>query len=92
LIYTPNTPPTPNLDIVNTSPQDYTPINVILRDSSFSSQDLNFEGTMVSIRDYYYENKTRSIGKRSSKRNRGEDTRSNSSIGIVLEWKAKPDP
>jgi hypothetical protein len=92
LSQTPNTPSTPNLGIVNMPPQDYTPLNVILGDSSFSSQALNFEGTVVAIGDYYYDNKMRSIEKRSNKRKRGEDTRSKSSAGRILEWKVGPDP
>jgi hypothetical protein len=90
LSQTPNTPSTPNLGIVNMPPQDYTPLNAIPGDSSFSSQALNFEGTVVAIGDYYYDNKMRSIEKRSNKRKRGEDTRSKSSAGRVVEWKAGP--
>jgi hypothetical protein len=89
---TPSTPSTPNLGIVNMPPHDYTPLNVIPGDSSFSSQALNFEGIVVAIGDYYYDNKTRSIEKRSNKRKRGEDTRSKSFARRILEWKAGPDP
>jgi hypothetical protein len=45
-------------------PQEYTPLNATLWDSSFSSQASNFEGIMVAIREYYYDNKMRSIEKR----------------------------
>jgi hypothetical protein len=45
----PSGPSTPNLGIVNIPPQEYTPLNVILGDSTFSSQVLNFEGTVVVV-------------------------------------------
>jgi hypothetical protein len=61
-------------------------------DSSLSSQDLNFEGTVVAIRDYYYDDKMKSIEKRSNKRKRGESNKSRSSVGRVVEWKVGPDP
>jgi hypothetical protein len=86
------TPSTPNLGIVKMSPQDYTPLNVIPGDSSFSSQALNFKGIVVAIGVYYYDNKMRSIEKRLNKRKRGADTKSNSSAGRILEWKAGLDP
>jgi len=89
---TPSTPSTPNLGIFNITPQAYTPINVILGDSSFFSQDLNFEGTIVAIEDYYYYDRTKSIEKRSHKRKRGESTKSRSFVGRVVEWKVGLDP
>jgi hypothetical protein len=63
-----------------------------LGDSSFSSQALNFEGTVVAIEDYYYDDRMKSIEKRSNKRKRGEATKSKSSAGRVVEWKVGPDP
>jgi hypothetical protein len=87
-----STPSMPNLGIVNVPPQDFTPLNAILGDSSLSSQDLNFEGTVVAIRDYYYDDKMKSIEKRSNKRKRGEANKSRSSVGRVVEWKVGPDP
>jgi flagellar hook-length control protein FliK len=71
LTHTPISPSTPNLGIVNVPPQEYTPISTIPGDSSFSSQALNFEGSVVSIGDYYFDNRTRSIENISSKRKRG---------------------
>jgi hypothetical protein len=50
---------------VNVPPLEYTPISTIPGDSSFSSQALNFEGSVVAIGDYYFDNRTRSIEKRS---------------------------
>jgi len=47
---------------------------------------------LKAIGDYYFDNKTRSIKKRSTNRKRGEDTRSKSSAKRVVEWKAGPDP
>jgi hypothetical protein len=70
----------------------YTPINAIPSDSSLSSQALNFEGTVVAIKDYYYDDRTKSIEKRSNKRKRGESTKSRSYVGRVVEWKVGPDP
>jgi hypothetical protein len=49
---------------------------------------LNFEGTVVAIRDYYYDDKMKSIEKRSNKRKRGEAGKSRSYVGRVVEWKA----
>jgi hypothetical protein len=69
---------------VNVPPQDYTPINTIPGDSSFSFQPMNFEGSVVAIGGYYFDNMKISIEKMSTKRKRGEDTRSKSSIGRVL--------
>jgi hypothetical protein len=89
---TPGTPSTPNLGIVNIPPPEYTPISSIPGDSSLSSQALNFEGSVVAIGDYYFDNRTRSIEKRSMKRKRGEDTKSKSYAGRILEWKVGPDP
>jgi hypothetical protein len=77
---------------VNIPPLEYTPISSIPWDSSLSSQALNFEGPVVSIGDYYFENRTRSIEKRSAKRKRGEDSKSKSHAGRILEWKVRPDP
>jgi hypothetical protein len=87
LTKTPSSPSMPNLGIVNIPPQEYTPLNAIPGDSTFSSQVLNFEGTVVAIGDYYYDDRTKSIEKRSNKRKRGESTKSRSSTGRVLEWK-----
>ena len=42
LSQTPNTSSTPILGIMNMPPQDYTPLNIIPMDSSFSYQSLNF--------------------------------------------------
>jgi hypothetical protein len=64
---TPSTPSTPNLGIVNIPPQDFTPLNAIPGDSSLLSQALNFKGTVVAIRYYYYDDRTKSIEKRSNK-------------------------
>jgi hypothetical protein len=50
---------------VNIPPLEYTPISSIPGDSSLSSQALNFEGSVVAIGDYYFDNRTRSIEKRS---------------------------
>jgi hypothetical protein len=63
---TPGTLSTPTLGILNIPPLEYTPIISIPRDSSLSSQALKFEGYIVAIGDYYFENRTRII-KRSSK-------------------------
>jgi hypothetical protein len=60
--------------------------------STFSTEVLNFDGVVVVVGDYYYNDKTRSIEKRSNKRKRGESTNTQSSIGRVIEWKAGPDP
>jgi len=51
LSQTPKTPSTPNLGIVNIPPQYSTPLNVIMRDYSLSSQSLNFEDIVVSNGD-----------------------------------------
>jgi hypothetical protein len=85
-------PSMPNLYIVNIPPQEYTPLNAIPSDSTFSSQVLNFEDVVVAIGHYYYDGITKSIEKRSNNRERGEPTKSRSSIGRVLEWKVGPDP
>jgi hypothetical protein len=45
----------------------------------------------VSIVDYYYDGRTKSIEKRSNKRKRGESAKSRSSTGKVLEWKVGLD-
>jgi hypothetical protein len=84
-------PSTPNLGIFNIPPQYYTPINVIPGDSYFSSQALNFEGTVVAIKYYYYDEKTEIIEKISHKIKRGESTKSRSSVGRVVKWKVGPD-
>jgi hypothetical protein len=60
----------PNMGIVNIPPQDYTPLNSIPCDYSLSSKYLNFEGTVVAIRDYYYNYRNKIIEKRSNKRKR----------------------
>jgi hypothetical protein len=85
-------PSTPTLGIVNIPPPEYTPISSIPGDSSLSSQALNFEGSVVTIGDYYFDNRTRSIEKRSTKIKRGEDSKSKSHAGRILEWKVSPDP
>jgi len=71
---------------------EYTPIISIPQDSSLSSQALNFEGYVVAIGDYYLENRTKSIENRSVKIKRGEDTKSKSYAGRILEWKVGPNP
>jgi hypothetical protein len=71
----PGTPLTTTLGIMNIPPLDYTPLRSIPVDSSLSSQDLNFKGSVFVIGDYYFDNKTRSIEKISSKRKRGEDSK-----------------
>jgi hypothetical protein len=78
--------------MVNISPLEYTPLNAIPGDSTSSSQIMSFEGTVVAIGDYYYDDRTKSIEKRSNKRKRGESTKSRSSTGRVVEWKVGPDP
>jgi hypothetical protein len=82
---------TTTLSIVNIPPPEYTPLSSIPRYSSISSQTLNFEGSVVSIGDYYFDNRTRSIKKRYSKGKRGEDSKSNSCAGRILEWKVGHD-
>jgi hypothetical protein len=89
---TPNTRSMPNLSIINIPPQDYTPINAIPGDSSFSSQALNFEGTVVAIKYYYYDEKIKIIEKISNKRKTGEATKYKSYAGRIVEWKDGPDP
>jgi hypothetical protein len=71
--------------MVNVPPRDLTPLNPILGDSSLSSQTLNFEGTIVDIGDYYYDDRMKSIEKRSNKRKRGEAGKSKSYVGRVVE-------
>jgi hypothetical protein len=51
----------PNMGIVNAPPQEYTPISTIPGDSSFSSQTLNFEGSVVAIGEYYFVDRTKGI-------------------------------
>jgi hypothetical protein len=80
------------LGIMNINPLEYTPLISIPMDSSPSSDALNFEGSVLSIGDYYYDNKTRSIKNRSLKRKRGEDSKSKSHARRTLEWKVGPDP
>jgi hypothetical protein len=63
-----------------------------LGNTTFSSQILSFEGVVVVVGDYYYDDRTKSIEKRSNKRKRGESTKSRSSTGRVVEWKVGPDP
>jgi hypothetical protein len=46
----------------------------------------------VVIGDYYYDDRTKSIEKRSNKRKRGESSKSISSMRRVVEWKARPNP
>jgi hypothetical protein len=77
---------------VNIPPPEYTPISSIPRDSFLSSQSLNFEGSVAIIGDYDFDKRTRSIEKRSTKRKRGEDFKSKSHVGRILEWKVGPDP
>jgi len=85
------TPSTPTLAIMNISPPEYTPIISIPRDSSRSSQSLNFEGSIVAIGDYYFDNKTRSIENISKKIKRGEESKSKSHAERILEWKVGPN-
>jgi hypothetical protein len=80
LIQTRSSPSTPNLSILNVPPQEYTPISTILGNSSFSCQAMNFEGSIVAIRDYYCDNRTKIIKNRLTERKKGEGTRSKSSI------------
>ena len=82
----------PTLEIMNIPPQVYTPISSIPRDSSLSSQALNFKGFVVSIRDYYFDNRTGSIEKRYLKRKRGLDSKSKSHARRILEKKLDIDP
>jgi len=56
-----------NLGIFNIPSLEYTPIRSIPGYSSLSSQALNFEGSIVAIGEYYFNNRTRSIDKRSTK-------------------------
>jgi hypothetical protein len=78
--------------MVNISPLEYTPLNSIPGFCTFSSQIMSFKGTVVAIGDYYYDDRTKSIEKRSNKRKRGESTNSISSTGRVVEWKFGPNP
>jgi hypothetical protein len=57
--------------MVNMPPREYTPISTILGDFSFSSEALNFEGSVVAIGEYYFDNRKRSIEKTSTKKKRG---------------------
>jgi hypothetical protein len=92
LNHTSSIPSTKTIGNVNIPPLEYTPISSIPGDSSLSSQALNFEGYLVAIGDYYFNNRTRSIEKRSMKRKRGEESNSNSHEGRILKWKVCPDP
>jgi hypothetical protein len=76
---------------VNIFPHEYTPINSILGNTTFSSQILSFEGVFVVVGDYYYNERMKRIEKRLYKRKRGESSKSRSFIGIVVEWKVGPD-
>jgi hypothetical protein len=63
------------LGIVNISPQEYTPLTAIPGNLTFSSQILSFEGVVMVVGDYYYDDRTKSIEKRSNKRKRGDSTK-----------------
>jgi hypothetical protein len=80
------------MGIVNMTPQEYTPISTILGYSSLSSQALNFESFVVAIGEYYFDNRTRSIEKISTKSKIIEDMRSKLYVGMVVEWKVGIDP
>jgi hypothetical protein len=45
-----------------------------------------------AITDYYYDERTKSIEKRSNKRKRGVSTKSITYTGRVVEWKVGPNP
>jgi hypothetical protein len=77
---------------VNILSHEYTPLNAISVNTNFSSQILSFEGVVVVVGDYYYDDNTKSIEKRSNKRKMGEFTKSISFIGRVVERKVGPDP
>jgi len=52
---------------------------------------LSFEGVVVAIGYYYYDDMTKSIEKMSNKRKMGEYMKSILSTGRVVEWKVGPD-
>jgi hypothetical protein len=85
-------PSTPNFGIVNIYPQEYTPLTVIPGNSTYSSQILSFDGAIMAIGDYYYDDRTKSIEKRLNKRKRGDFAKLRSSIGRFVEWKVGLDP
>jgi hypothetical protein len=62
--------------MVSIPPDEYTPLNAIPGNTTFSSQILSFEGVVVTVGDYYYDERTKIIEKRSKKRKRGESTKS----------------
>jgi hypothetical protein len=76
---------TPNLSIVNVFPQEYTPLTSIPGNSTLFSQILSFEGVFLVVGDYYYDDRTKSIEKRSNKRKRGDSAKPRSSTGRVVE-------
>jgi hypothetical protein len=80
------------MGILNISPHEYTFLNSIPGNTTFSSQILSFEGDVVDFGDYYYDDRTKSIDKSSNKRKRGEFAKSRSSTRRVVEWKVGPDP
>jgi len=84
-------PSTPNLGIVNIYPREYTPLTVIPGNSTFSSQILSFEGVVVVVGDWYYDDRTKSIERRSNKIKRGDSFKPISSTRRIVEWKAWPN-
>jgi hypothetical protein len=69
-----NSPATPSVSIVDIPPQECTPLMSIPRKFFFSSQVLKLDEVVVEVGEYYYNEKTKGIEKRSRKRKRGDTT------------------
>jgi hypothetical protein len=68
-----NSPATPSIGIIDIPTQECTPLMAIPSDFS-SSQVLKLDEVVVVVGEYYYNDKTKGVEKRSRKRKRGDTT------------------
>jgi len=64
----------------------------IPRNFSYSSQVLELDNGVVIVGEYYYNNSTKAIEKRSNKRKKGEFSRGQKHFKSNIKWKVGPDP
>jgi hypothetical protein len=82
----------PSATIVNIPIHSCTLLKSIPGNFSFSSQLLELEDVVVVVGEYYYNNSTKGIEKRSSKRKRGETSLNKESFDRMIVWKSGLDP
>jgi hypothetical protein len=81
----------PSATMVNIFIDAWNHLKSIPRNFSYSFQLLELEDHVVDVGEYYYNNSTKGIKRRSSKRKRDEASLNKESSDRVIMWKVGPD-